>query len=145
VQVTEIEAAATYDLRRRVLRGGRPDAEVAFSGDQLPGAFHLGVVDEGGSVLAVATFSPEATPYRPVARAVRLRGMAVEPSWAGRGLGRMLLEAATVRLRQDGVEVLWANVRDQTIGFYRRLGWEVLGESFVTETGIPHHVGLVDL
>jgi GNAT superfamily N-acetyltransferase len=147
LHVEVVGAADTYDLRRRVLRGGRPDAEVAFPEDGRPGAFHLAVrSEEGGHIVAVATFSPEPAPSRPGRRAVHLRGMVVAQRWQYHGVGRLLLEAAIARLRQDGVEVLWANARDSALGFYQRFGMEVVGEGFLLpETGIPHHAVVLDL
>lgn len=142
--MVEVDAEATYELRRRVLRGGRPAAEVRFPEDQAPGAFHLAVAEDGRPV-AVATFLPEATPHRPESRSARVRGMAVEPRLQRAGLGRLILEAARERLRRDGFEVLWANGRDSALDFYRRLGWQVVGEGFVDDSGIPHHVVLTDI
>lgn len=144
MRVVEIDAAATHDLRRRLLRESRADAEVSFAEDHLPGTFHLGVVDGSGAVVAVATFFPRSTPHRPGARAVQLRGMAVEPGQQGSGVGRLLVEAAVARLREDEVHVLWAYGRDTALGFYERLGWEVVGEGFVTQ-GVPHHTVVLDL
>ena len=144
MRVVEIEAEATHDLRRRVLREGRPDADVDFPDDLTPGAFHLGVDDDAGSLVAIATVSPRPTPHRPEATAAQLRGMAVEPSLQGSGAGRLLVDAAADRLRARGFDVLWANGRDSALGFYRRLGWEVAGEGFVTD-GVPHHVVVLDL
>jgi GNAT superfamily N-acetyltransferase len=145
LRVEEIAVADTYDLRRRVLRDGRPDAVVVFGGDDRPGAFHLGIRNEG-SLLAVASFNPEPAPSRPGRRAVRLRGMAVDPACQRRGLGGLLMDDALGRLRGDGVEVLWANARDSALGFYRRFGMEMVGDGFVTpETGLPHHVVVTDL
>ena len=145
MRVIEVDGTTTHELRRNVLREGRAAANVAFPEDDVQGTFHLAAVDEKGTVLAVASFSPQPTPYRPGARAARLRGMAVEPSWQHRGVGRLLLETAMERLKSAGMEVLWAHGRDSTIGFYRHLGWEVLGDSFMADPGIPHHVVLIDL
>ncbi len=145
MHVVEIDAEATHDLRRRVLRDDRPGADVHFPEDDTPGTFHLAAVTEEGTVLAVASFTPEDTPHRPTSRCVRVRGMAVERGVQGTGVGRLLLQAAMDHLRSQGVEVLWANGRDSVLGFYERLGWRVLGEGFTTATGIPHHVVLIDL
>lgn len=144
VEVVEIEAPATYDLRRRVLRSHLPGADVRNPEDEVPGAFHLGVVDDAGSVVAVATFSPEPTPHRPGARAARLRGMAVEPALQGSGVGSLLLDAAVRRLGAEGFEVVWANARDSALAFYERRGWQVVGDPFVT-VGLPHHAIVLDL
>lgn len=42
-RVERVAPVQTYTLRRAVLRGGRPEAVVAFPGDEAPGALHLGV------------------------------------------------------------------------------------------------------
>ncbi len=144
MRVVDIEAGATHELRRRVLRDGRPDAVVHFAGDLVPGAFHLGLLDDAGTLVGVVSLSPEPTPHRPGRRALRLRGMAVEPSRQGEGAGSTLLGAAVERASEQGYDVVWANGRDTVLGFYRRHGWQVVGDGFVT-IGLPHHVVLLDL
>jgi GNAT superfamily N-acetyltransferase len=147
VVVAEIEAAQTHALRARVLRDGRSE-NVSFPEDDRPGAFHLGVRQTpAGPVLAVGSFSPEETPYRPGRSGVRVRGMATDHACQGRGVGRRLLEEAIGRLRAGGVEVLWGNGRDRALGFYQRLGFEILGDGFLAGPAgdIPHHVVLLDL
>lgn len=117
-----------------------------FPEDDLPEAFHPAVLDIGGRVVAVATVSPAPTALRPGAAAWRLRGMAVEPELQGRGAGTLLLEAVVARARVAGVEVLWADARDSAVEFYRRRGWSVEGEGYLTPaTGIPHHTVVLDL
>ena len=147
MQVVEVPAEDTHDLRWRILRNRRPDAPVVFPEDSRPEAFHLAVRDPaGGTVLAVASFSPEPTPYRPGLPAVHLRGMAVDDPWQHHGLGRLLVTTVIERLRRSGVEVLWCNARDSAAGFYARLGFEVVGDGFVLpESGIAHHVMIRDL
>ncbi|HET7487883.1 MAG TPA: GNAT family N-acetyltransferase [Acidimicrobiales bacterium] len=144
MRVVELEAVATLDLRRRVLRWHRPHAPAAYPEDQQPGTVHLGVVDDEDRVVAVATLFPEPTAHRPGARAARLRGMAVDPAVQGRGVGSLLLAAVVARAAADGHAVLWANGRDDAVGFYERHGWRVVGDGFES-VGLPHHVVLVDL
>ena len=130
MRVSEVDPTATHDLRRRVLLDTWRD--VVLSGDEVDGTFHLGV-DDGGTLVAVATFVP-------TDEGVQLRGMAVEPAVRGRGVGRLLVEAALERLRDAGVERLWCNARDDAVPFYERLGFRVTGDGFVhAESGIPHH------
>jgi GNAT superfamily N-acetyltransferase len=138
-RVVEVDAASTHELRRRVLRVGMDNDDVDFPTDHHPDALHLAVVTDDHELVGIASFSPEATPYRPEARAVRLRGMAVEPSRQGRGIGRLLMGAACEHLRARDVEVLWANARDSALGFYEGLGMEVVGDGFLA-VGLPHHV-----
>lgn len=139
-----MEPEATYDLRRRVLRQHLPGSAVANPQDRLPGTRHLAVTDEAGAVVAVATVFPEATPHRPGARSLRLRGMAVDPVHRGRGAGRLLLDAVVERARCDSFEVVWGNGRDSALDFYTRHGWRVVGEGFVA-LELPHHVVVADL
>jgi GNAT superfamily N-acetyltransferase len=127
VQIQEVDVAATHALRRAVLRGGRPDAEVAYAEDDLPGTFHLAAVD-AGAVVAVSTWAPVPSVHRPGAVAWRLRGMAVEDGRQGGGVGAQLLAAAVERLSAAGAEVLWADGRDAALPFYERHGWKVQGD-----------------
>ena len=143
--VEDVPAKATHDLRWRILRGSRPGASVEFPEDTRPGAFHLAVRHDD-TILAVASFSTEATPYRPRRSAIRLRGMAVDGPFQQHGIGRLLVTTVVDRLRTEGVDVLWCNARDSAAGFYARLGFEVEGDGFVLpESGIAHHVMVLDL
>lgn len=145
MNVEDIPAKATHDLRWRILRGSRPGAPVEFPEDNRPGAFHLAVRHDD-TILAVASFSTEATPYRPRRSAIRLRGMAVDGPFQQHGIGRLLVTTVVDRLRTEGVDVLWCNARDSAVGFYARLGFEVEGDGFVLpESGIAHHVMVLDL
>ena len=144
--VVELALTETYDLRRRVLRAGTPSDDVTFPEDARPGTFHLGVRNGDGIPIATATFCVAATPWRPDARAVQLRGMAVDSGAQQHGVGRRLLLTAIERIRAGGGEVLWANARDSALGFYERIGMEVVGDGYVTaDTRLPHHVVVLDL
>lgn len=143
--IEAVEAGETHDLRRRVLREGRPDAEVEWPEDAWPAAFHLAVRAEAGGVpLAVATLFPDPTPLRPGHLAWRLRGMAVDPRVQGQGHGRRLIAAVIAAVAERGGAVLWANARDTALGFYQRLGFEVSGSGFLLRDQ-PHHVVLLDV
>jgi GNAT superfamily N-acetyltransferase len=141
LRVAEVDAAATHDLRRRVLRRGDPGVDVTFPEDARDGAFHLAALDDGGAVVGVGTFFPEPYDGRP---AYRLRGMAVEPARQGSGAGRAVLDAGIARCRDAGAEILWANARDTALGFYGRAGMTVVGDGF-DSIGIPHHVVVLEL
>jgi GNAT superfamily N-acetyltransferase len=146
VRVVEVTAEATYDLRLRVLRQGRADAAVGFDGDDAGGVLHLAVVDGEQRPLAVATTIPATCPRREGRRAWKVRGMAVEPEHQNCGLGGQLVGEIEARAAAAGVEVLWADARDDVLSFYQRHGWSVEGEGYVTPaTGLPHHTIVLDL
>lgn len=143
MQVSEVTAADVYPLRREVLRQGRADASVEFPTDDR--GFHLAVRDGAGVVVGIATFFPSPCVRRPGRVAWQLRGMAVAPSWQGKGVGVALLDEAVSRLRALGAEVLWADARDTALGFYERAGWVVEGDGYVTAIGLPHHMAILEL
>lgn len=145
VSVEEVSAEATFELRARVLREGAPDGDVRFASDGDPAALHLALCDDHRRPLAVVSAVPAPTDRRPGRRAWRLRGMAVLPALQGWGMGTELLEAMIGRLREAGAEVVWADGRDSALGFYRRRGWSVEGDGYVTEIGVPHHTIVLDL
>jgi GNAT superfamily N-acetyltransferase len=145
LNVVELPPVATHDLRCRILRDGRTDVDLTFPEDVIDGAFHLGVSD-GDAIVAVGTFFPSPTHLRPGVPAFQLRGMAVDEHLQGRGVGRMLLEAAAARMRAAGAAVVWAYARDTALGFYESLGWEVVGDGFPHGwREMAHHFVVLDL
>jgi GNAT superfamily N-acetyltransferase len=145
VKVTEVSAAETHGLRRRVLRAEAPEASVVFDGDDDAGALHLAAAAvDGGDLVGVASFFPSPYPGEP--GAYQLRGMAVVPEVQGTGIGARLLAEGVARVRARGVPLLWANGRDSAVGFYERQGWKVVGDGFVYgPMKLPHHVVLLPL
>jgi ribosomal protein S18 acetylase RimI-like enzyme len=132
MELIELDGAQTWPLRKRVLRGDDPAAPGRFPEDDQPGVFHLGVRDSSGMVVAIATFIPGDD-------GVQLRGMAVDPRRQGEGIGSLLVDGAATRLRDLGIERLWCHARDTAIGFYERMGFRVISESFIHgESGLPH-------
>ena len=67
----------------------------------------------------------------------KIRQVAVEPSWQGKGVGRALMTAAEAAAREAGVICLRLNSRENVCGFYEKLGFVGEGERF-HEVGIPH-------
>lgn len=119
---------------------------MVFDGDDHPDAIHLAAVEGHDPPIGIVSLHPVPTALRmSAARPFQLRGMAVTPERQGQGIGRLLVEAAVDRLRVRGADVLWANARDEALGFYRGLGMEVVGAGFLTETGRPHHAVVLDL
>jgi ribosomal protein S18 acetylase RimI-like enzyme len=56
--------------------------------------------------------------------------MATHPDHRARGLGTALLNDCIARTRDAGGELLWCNARTGALEFYRRAGFEPVGEPF---------------
>jgi len=59
----------------------------------------------------------------------------IHPSWRGQGIGRQLMTYAITALSVRLVDVNEQNT--QAVGFYLRMGFEVIGRSALDSTGKP--------
>lgn len=138
IRVEVVDQARTRELRRAVLR---PElaADAPLPGDELPDALHLGAVVDG-VVLSTCFVFGEPCPWRPAdGPAWHLRQMATAPEARGQGLGGAVLDAAIDQIRHRGGRLLWCNVREPAVEFYRRHGLQRHGEVFTDERHpIPH-------
>jgi len=130
-----VAVAEILPLRHRILRPGLPAETARFEGDDAPGTRHYAAAASNGP-LACLTLMPSAWKGR---SAWQLRGMATDAAVQGRGLGRTLLEVAVAEARCDEPErIFWCNARMTAVGFYERLGWRVVSETFEVPTAGPH-------
>ena len=70
--------------------------------------------------------------------ACQLRGMAVDPGYQRRGVGRRLLAEIERVAGENGVDLIWANARTPAAEFYRRNGWEIVSGMFEIPTAGLH-------
>jgi GNAT superfamily N-acetyltransferase len=128
-------------LRHLVLRPGRPVETVHIARDDDPATWHLAAFGADDRLAGVMSLFPERPPLGGETPGERFRWMAVHPDWRGQGVGRRLLNEAARRLRDLGVQLMWAHGRDSAQGFYERCGFAVLGEAFIDpDTDISHHI-----
>ena len=98
------------------------DEDVAWFTDN-PGIW---VWDEGGRILGFSAGDP---------RDGTIWALFVDPAHEGRGIGRALLDAACTSLRLAGhrTALLTTGRGTRAEGFYRAVGWELLGTSLKDE------------
>ena len=70
---------------------------------------------------------------------VRLRQMAVLNALQGKGIGRALMNFAENIARDRGYKVVKMHARNNSIGFYEKVGYKKKGDEFI-EVTIPHYV-----
>ncbi len=68
--------------------------------------------------------------------------MATEPDVRGAGFGAALVAACIEHAAASGGGELWCNARMGALGFYRRMGFDVVSEEFDIP-GIGPHVVMV--
>jgi predicted GNAT family N-acyltransferase len=136
VLLREASLAEIVALRHTVLRPGLPPESAAFDGDDAPTTRHYGAFAAGESVGCLSFMrSDRGGP------AHQLRGMATAASARGTGIGRALLRFADEALvAATGIRGLWCNARVESVGFYERMGWEVVSDVFDVPGVGPHRV-----
>ncbi len=159
VAVEQVRPEVTYGLRAAVLRPGLPPAQVRFPGDDAPSALHLAAYELTGDpatdrIVGVVALLPEPLPEalgeslpealreEPGAEVrepvLRLRGMAVEPGWRDRGVGRALVDRLLDEVGRLGGGLIWCNARSPAARFYERAGFRRVGGTWDDPQFGPH-------
>ncbi len=133
--VKKITTEETYFIREEVLRKGI-DLPFKFEGDFETETFHLGVFNAKGDIATIGTFMRNNCKLLQ-GEHYQLRGMATLPNFTKKGLGRLLLTDVVKELKQYNVEYLWCNARKAAVEFYKKNGFEIIGEAFLVE-----HIGI---
>jgi len=138
VAVRTAALSEILQLRHDLLRPGMPLEASRQPQDLLPETWHCAAFVEEVAV-SCASVSRSDFEGKP---AWRLRGMATDPEWQGRGCGALLLREVCRRVFERGDDVLWCNARTSALGFYEKCSFVTVGGEFVTELGIPHYVAV---
>src|SRR5947207_2734781 len=122
IYTQNISPEKTYSLRHSVLRPHQPLNECLFPGDDDPTNFHLGTFfDE--KLVSIGSFYQESTPKLTCSIQYRLRGMATDPKFRGKGFGAQVIYSAYPLLNDRKCQALWFNAREVAFGFYEKLGF----------------------
>ncbi len=137
VEIKQIKAKDTQDIRHRVLRPEQPESNAIYPNDDLEGTFHLGAF-ENDVLIGVASFYPEKSAIIMAPAQYRIRGVAAERGMRLKGVGSALLATGETEIWKRGAEIIWCNARIVAVGFYEKHGYRRVGKSFVIP-GIGEH------
>ncbi|WP_431167605.1 GNAT family N-acetyltransferase [Tenacibaculum halocynthiae] len=140
--IKKIKTEDTYLIRKEVLRKGI-DLPYKFVGDFDDETYHLGAFFNDKQVGIVTLMKSENNNF--VDNQYQLRGMATLTEVRGKGIGKQIVNEALSLLRNDGVTTLWCNAREEASSFYKGLGFNMVGESFIVEKVGVHYVMTIDL
>jgi len=138
IKVREISAEDTFNLRREVLRPGKPIKECQFDGDFAGDTIHLGVFVQN-KLTGVASFMKNSNPLFSPKNQFQLRGMAIAQDFKQKGLGAQLLMEGEIKINTHPDTLLWFNARVQAIEFYRKFEYATKGKEFDIP-GVCKHV-----
>lgn len=91
---------------------------------------HFGLF-EADTIIACLTLTVADT------KRMKMRQVAVNNSFQGKGYGKLLSSAAEKFALEQGFEIMFCHARKSAVGFYQNMGYKILGEEF-TEVNIPH-------
>ena len=135
----EITSQATFAVRQPVLRPGKSIDTCIFDGDDLPTTIHFGIYEDS-ALLGVISVFKALSPYFNEQHQFQVRGMAVLDNQQKKGLGEKLVLKAEADIAEKGGNRIWFNAREIAVGFYKKMGYEVIGDVFNIPDVGPHYV-----
>ncbi len=138
IHLRRITADEAFPLRFGILRRSLPPAGSHYPQDHDSRTVHLGAF-LAGRLVSVGSLLPDSQENDSAAAEFRLRGMVTVPECRGRGLGGALLDRGVELVARRGGRLVWCNGRTGAMGFYRRHGFEPVGDEFETPGTGPHY------
>jgi len=129
---TKEELKHYYHLRWKLLRAPWNQAEGSEVDDIEDQCFHLIAVDENNEVIAVARLQ-----FNSKAEA-QIRYMAVARAYEKHGIGRALIKTMEQHASYSNCQKIVLEARQPAVGFYQKLGYEVVKKSYLLFSEIQH-------
>ena len=127
--VKEIKPKDCYFIRHQVLWQHKLFDDCGIDIDDQAGAFHLGAY-KGDELICVASFFKQNQAKFSEQHQYRLRAMATLSSAQNTGAARALLNTAFKILKDKDQNLLWCDARIIATGFYEKLGFKKLGDTY---------------
>ena len=135
--IKKITALDTYHVRHLVLRAGKPIESCHFEGDELVSTHHFGCFIEGQLIGVISLFEIGNANFAKQ-KSFQIRGMAVIDSHQKQGVGEALVHKAEDFCRTENATLIWFNARTSAVGFYKKMGYEIVGSEFEIKEVGPH-------
>jgi len=139
IEIKKINTFDTIIVRHPVLRLGKPIKSCHFDGDDLPTTSHFGLFLENKLVGVISAFQVKNKLFSEEIQ-YQIRGMAVLEEFQKRGFGEQLLQFCENEIRIKKGELIWFNARQTALGFYKKLGYAIIGGQFEIPDVGPHYV-----
>lgn len=110
-----VDVAEIIEFRRAMLWPDKPLSHVMLPEDDT--ATHI-CGRLGQAIVAAGSFFI-------VGQTAQLRKLAIDPAYRGRQLGKVLVMHGARIMSDKGARVLWCDARVESVGFYKRLGFEI--------------------
>ena len=123
IEIKEIQASATWEIRHRVMWAEKSLADVKLPSDDF--GLHFGVFREHILISVVSLFTENDT--------AQFRKFATETAEQGKGYGTKLLTHLIEEAIRRNVKILWCNARTSASEWYEKFGFEVVSEVWMKD------------
>ncbi len=130
------DLSVVLPFRQALLRPMQTVEACVFEGDEAPDADHLAARFDG-EVVGIASVVPSARPGGPV-DGRRIRMVGVVAAHRGEGVGVELTAACVGRAVVRGASEVWLSSRSHLVGWYRAMGFDVVGPEYDKPPVGPH-------
>ena len=120
-----------YHIRWKTLRAPWGEPEGSERDERDHETLHRAAFVDG-KVVGVARIQKN------TAAEAQIRYMGVIEEYRGHGIGRLLVESLEQAAREKDFEYIILDARENAVGFYVVLGYEVIGESYLLFDSIQH-------
>lgn len=138
IRVNDADYAQTLPLRDRVLRQAW---NTSIYDDDLSDEWrqYIWGAFDGPKLVGMAVLQ-DLDPDLP-----RLRYMAIDPTYQGRGIGRTIVQDLESYARSRGKEGIRLMARTSVLPFYEKLGYQIEGQAFIPDNIDLEHIFMVHL
>ena len=121
-----------YALRFRILRAPWGEPEGSEIDDIEDQCFHI-MATKNGNIVGVGRLQFNS------ADEAQIRYMAIEKTYEGNGIGRMIVNALEQEAINKRVRAVVLDAREPAVGFYQILGYSIEKKSYVLFDEIQHY------
>ncbi|MBX9808145.1 MAG: GNAT family N-acetyltransferase [Flavobacteriaceae bacterium] len=134
--IKKIASTATFLVRHPVLRAGKPIGSCVFDGDDLETTLHFGLYLAQELVGIISLFK-KSNPIFKEQNQYQIRGMAVLQNQQKKDFGKALVLHSEAYCKNQNVELIWFNARVEAVGFYEKMGYQNIGNTFeIPDVGV---------
>jgi len=126
------EFSAYYQLRWLLLRAPWKQPQGSEIDDLEDSCFHLMALDDKKEIIGVARLQFNSS------EEAQVRYMAVAKAYERQGVGRGLIAVLENHARDLAIKTIVLDAREPAVGFYQKLGYEVIDKSYLLFDEIQH-------
>ena len=139
VSIKKITSAKALPIRHRILRKGEAIERCIYPSDDLETTLHFGLYENEVLSGIISVFETKKDIFTDE-KQFQIRGMAVLENHRNKGFGAALVRHVEDYLKRENQHTIWFNARIIAIGFYEKLGFVKIGDSFEIDTIGVHYI-----